>query len=186
MAAQELKHLISDAPRVMVADGSKLVRKLIADVLARELPGVQVVGCASIVWVRPIGYVFAALFAGYVFAVASDVIAVTATGRDDLPDWPDAMDLYDDMFKPLLAASLLGLLAFGPCGIAAYAGGPWWTTAPLALIGVVVFSLDCAGLSQGGGAWSSSATVPIRCCSGRRGWIRSTRRSVSARSSTPS
>ena len=28
MAAQELKHLISDAPRVMVADGSKLVRKL--------------------------------------------------------------------------------------------------------------------------------------------------------------
>jgi len=52
MAAQELKHLISDAPRVMVADGSKLVRKLIADVLARELPGVQVVGCASIAEAR--------------------------------------------------------------------------------------------------------------------------------------
>ena len=46
------KHLISDAPRVMVADGSKLVRKLIADVLARELPGVQVVGCASIAEAR--------------------------------------------------------------------------------------------------------------------------------------
>ncbi|AKC86946.1 response regulator [Pseudoxanthomonas suwonensis] len=52
MAAQELKHLISDAPRVMVADGSKLVRKLIADVLARELPGVQVVGCSSIAEAR--------------------------------------------------------------------------------------------------------------------------------------
>ena len=52
MAAQELKHLISEAPRVMVADGSKLVRKLIADVLARELPGVQVVGCASIAEAR--------------------------------------------------------------------------------------------------------------------------------------
>ncbi len=48
MAVQELKHLISDSPRVMVADGSKLVRKLIADVLVRELPGVQVVGCSSI------------------------------------------------------------------------------------------------------------------------------------------
>ena len=46
--AQELRHLISDAPRVMVVDGSKLVRKLIADVLQRELPGVQVIGCASI------------------------------------------------------------------------------------------------------------------------------------------
>ena len=37
--AQELRHLISDAPRVLVVDGSKLVRKLIADVLQREVPG---------------------------------------------------------------------------------------------------------------------------------------------------
>lgn len=48
MAQRDLKHLISDAPRVMVVDGSKLVRKLIADVLRRELPAVDVVGCASI------------------------------------------------------------------------------------------------------------------------------------------
>ena len=50
--AHELRHLISDAPRVMVVDGSKLVRKLIADVLQRELPGVQVIGCASIAEAR--------------------------------------------------------------------------------------------------------------------------------------
>jgi len=50
--AQELRHLISDAPRVMVVDGSKLVRKLIADVLQREVPGVQVIGCASIAEAR--------------------------------------------------------------------------------------------------------------------------------------
>ncbi|MBA3928528.1 MAG: response regulator [Xanthomonas sp.] len=36
----------------MVVDGSKLVRKLIADVLQRELPGVQVIGCASIAEAR--------------------------------------------------------------------------------------------------------------------------------------
>ncbi|WP_305806383.1 response regulator [Stenotrophomonas sp. YIM B06876] len=48
MPKHELKHLISDAPRVMVVDGSKLVRRLIADVLHRELPDVEVVGCASI------------------------------------------------------------------------------------------------------------------------------------------
>ena len=52
MQAQELKHLISDAPRVMVVDGSRLVRKLIADVLRRELPDVEVVGCASIAEAR--------------------------------------------------------------------------------------------------------------------------------------
>ena len=65
MAAQELKHLISEAPRVMVADGSKLVRKLIADVLERELPGVQVVGCSSIAEAR------AALEAGAVDLVTT-------------------------------------------------------------------------------------------------------------------
>ena len=50
--AQQLRHLINDAPRVMVVDGSKLVRKLIGDVLKRELPGVQIVACASIAEAR--------------------------------------------------------------------------------------------------------------------------------------
>ena len=44
----ELRHLISDAPRVMVVDGSKLVRKLIGDMLVREVPNVDVVGCAGL------------------------------------------------------------------------------------------------------------------------------------------
>ncbi|WP_164738004.1 response regulator, partial [Xanthomonas euvesicatoria] len=52
MHPPDLKHLISDAPRVMVVDGSKLVRKLIADVLKRDLPNVQVIGCASIAEAR--------------------------------------------------------------------------------------------------------------------------------------
>ena len=42
MQAQILKHLISETPRVLVVDGSRLVRKLIADVLKRQLPQVQV------------------------------------------------------------------------------------------------------------------------------------------------
>ncbi|UHQ20504.1 response regulator [Lysobacter sp. KIS68-7] len=44
----ELRHLISDAPRVMVVDGSKLVRKLVGDVLLKELPNVEVVACAGL------------------------------------------------------------------------------------------------------------------------------------------
>ena len=63
--AQELRHLISDTPRVMVVDGSKLVRKLIADVLQHELPGVQVIGCSSIAEAR------AALEAGEVHLVTT-------------------------------------------------------------------------------------------------------------------
>ena len=52
MQAQELRHLISGTPRVMVVDGSKMVRKMIADVLVRELPGVEVIGCASVAEAR--------------------------------------------------------------------------------------------------------------------------------------
>jgi len=67
MSTHELKHLISDAPRVMVVDGSKLVRKLISDVLQRELPDVEVVGCAGIDEAR------AALAAGPVHLVTTSL-----------------------------------------------------------------------------------------------------------------
>ena len=67
MSTHELKHLISDAPRVMVVDGSKLVRKLISDVLQRELPDVEVVGCAGIEEAR------AALAAGPVHLVTTSL-----------------------------------------------------------------------------------------------------------------
>ena len=52
--ANELRHVISDAPRVMVVDGSKLVRKLIGDVLVRELPNVEVLGCAGLAEARDV------------------------------------------------------------------------------------------------------------------------------------
>lgn len=50
--AVTLNHVVSDAPRVMVVDGSRLVRKLIADVLERELGNATVVSCASIAEAR--------------------------------------------------------------------------------------------------------------------------------------
>ena len=52
--SQDLRHVVSDAPRVMVVDGSKLVRKLIGDTLVRELPGTEVIGCAGIAEARAI------------------------------------------------------------------------------------------------------------------------------------
>ena len=47
-APPDVRHLTSEHPRVMVVDGSKLVRKLIGDMLQRDLPGVEVVGCAGL------------------------------------------------------------------------------------------------------------------------------------------
>ncbi|GAA4855635.1 response regulator [Luteimonas vadosa] len=44
----DMRHLASDTPRIMVVDGSRLVRKLIGDVLRQELPDVEVVGCADL------------------------------------------------------------------------------------------------------------------------------------------
>ncbi|RPE79855.1 response regulator [Vulcaniibacterium tengchongense] len=50
--ARELRHLHSAAPRIMVVDGSRLVRKLIGDVLARELPEARVVPCGGVAEAR--------------------------------------------------------------------------------------------------------------------------------------
>lgn len=52
MPPHDLRHLISQTPRVMVVDGSRMVRKLIGDVLRRELPQVQVIGCATLAEAR--------------------------------------------------------------------------------------------------------------------------------------
>lgn len=41
------RHIASTAPRVMVVDGSKVVRRLIGSVLKAELPDVEIVGCGS-------------------------------------------------------------------------------------------------------------------------------------------
>ncbi|GAA3914187.1 response regulator [Luteimonas lutimaris] len=46
--SHDLRHVASDAPRIMVVDGSKLVRRLIGDVLRKELAHVDVVGCSGL------------------------------------------------------------------------------------------------------------------------------------------
>jgi CheY-like chemotaxis protein len=76
MSSKELQHLISDAPRVMVVDGSKLVRKMIGDVLRRELPNVEVTGCASLAEAR------AALAAGHVDLVTTSLALPDGDGMD--------------------------------------------------------------------------------------------------------
>lgn len=50
--AHDLRHLVSDSPRIMVVDGSKLVRRLIGDVLRKQLPAVEVVACAGLAEAR--------------------------------------------------------------------------------------------------------------------------------------
>jgi CheY-like chemotaxis protein len=52
MASHDIRHLVSETPRVMVVDGSRLVRKLIGDVLRKELPEVEVVDCAGLAEAR--------------------------------------------------------------------------------------------------------------------------------------
>jgi CheY-like chemotaxis protein len=42
-----LRHIASDNPRVMVVDGSKVARTLIARVLEKNLPGATVITCEN-------------------------------------------------------------------------------------------------------------------------------------------
>ncbi|NII11980.1 response regulator [Oleiagrimonas sp. C23AA] len=41
------RHIAGDAPRVMVVDGSRVVRRMIEQVLTAQLPDVQVIACAT-------------------------------------------------------------------------------------------------------------------------------------------
>ncbi|RDZ26338.1 response regulator [Lysobacter silvisoli] len=74
MHSHDLRHFDNAAPRVMVVDGSKLVRKLIGDVLARELPNVEVVPCGSISEAR------AALGVGAVDLVTTSLVLPDGDG----------------------------------------------------------------------------------------------------------
>lgn len=48
MTVEDLRHLSTDTPRVLVVDGSKLVRTLVKAVLEKELSGVQVTGAGGL------------------------------------------------------------------------------------------------------------------------------------------
>ena len=72
--SQDLRHLANAAPRIMVVDGSKLVRKLIGDVLARELSDAIVVPCAGIAEAR------AALESGAVDLVTTSLVLPDGDG----------------------------------------------------------------------------------------------------------
>lgn len=72
--SHDLRHLANAAPRIMVVDGSKLVRKLIGDVLARELADAVVVPCAGI------GEARAALAGGAVDLVTTSLVLPDGDG----------------------------------------------------------------------------------------------------------
>lgn len=41
------RHIASDAPRIMVVDGSKVVRRMIEQLLVKDVPGATVISCGS-------------------------------------------------------------------------------------------------------------------------------------------
>jgi CheY-like chemotaxis protein len=47
MEATVTRHISSETPRILVVDGSKLVRKMIEGLLAKDLPGATVISCGT-------------------------------------------------------------------------------------------------------------------------------------------
>ncbi len=74
MAAHDVRHLTTDTPRVMVVDASKMVRRLIGDMLQRDLPGVEVIGCGGLAEAR------AALEEGPVDLVTTSLVLMDGDG----------------------------------------------------------------------------------------------------------
>ncbi|MGG6463229.1 response regulator [Solilutibacter silvestris] len=76
MPTRDLRHLVSEAPRVMVVDGSRMVRKLIGDVLMKELPNASVVPCDGVASAQT------ALAAGQVDLVTTSLVLPDGDGQD--------------------------------------------------------------------------------------------------------
>jgi PleD family two-component response regulator len=74
MPAHDVRHLTTENPRVMVVDGSKMVRRLIGDMLQRDLPGVDVIGCGGLAEAR------AALAEGTVDLVTTSLVLMDGDG----------------------------------------------------------------------------------------------------------
>jgi CheY-like chemotaxis protein len=74
MSARDVRHLTTETPRVMVVDSSKMVRRLIGDMLQRDLPGVEIVGCAGLTEVQ------AALAEGPVDLVTTALVLMDGDG----------------------------------------------------------------------------------------------------------
>lgn len=47
MSTHSFRHVDSAAPRIMIVDGSRVVRRMIAQMLEKELPGAQLVACET-------------------------------------------------------------------------------------------------------------------------------------------
>lgn len=75
-STRDLRHLVSEAPRVMVVDGSRMVRKLIGDVLLKELPNASVVPCDGVASART------ALTAGHVDLVTTSLVLPDGDGQE--------------------------------------------------------------------------------------------------------
>ena len=71
MQPQALKHLEGPATRVMVVDGSKLVRKLIGDMLLAETPGARIISCGDLAEARAALAADPAILAAHLGAVGS-------------------------------------------------------------------------------------------------------------------
>jgi len=54
------------------------------------------------------------LITGYLFSYAKRIVAASATGEDDPPDWPDFTNWYDDILAPYGHLIALVVLTFGP------------------------------------------------------------------------
>lgn len=100
----------------------------------------------------PIGWALGCAATGYAIEFGFQILARTARGDDDLPDWPDATDVWDNFVRPLLLVIGLAAVCAAPAAVVMLlTGGTWWLAAPFAVFGYLAFTLACASLALGGG-----------------------------------
>lgn len=100
----------------------------------------------------PIGWALGCAATGYAIEFGFSIIAKSAQGDDEMPDWPDVADVWEGFVRPFLVVIALSAACAAPCAVVMLlTGGLWAVALPFAVCGYLVFTLACASLALGGG-----------------------------------
>jgi hypothetical protein len=107
-----------------------------------------------------IGLLVMLFSAGYFGSFYLDIVSTTMAGRDDVPDWPNFGNFWDDIFAPFARLFVLVVFAFGPWIAVAYFAdskaswheGAFWGTAAY---GCIYFPMSVLAAQAFGSAWAA-------------------------------
>ena len=115
-------------------------------------------GGAGLFLIHGYGFGFAAagflgaFVSGYLFTYQQDIISTSVMGDEEMPSWPDFINVWDSGIRAWLELVGILLFCFGPAwACLVFAPGSWkWCSLPLALAGAIYWPMGLLAVTLSG------------------------------------